>query len=163
MGVFAKEAEVSTPLPPAKVFKAFVVDLDTLMPKVAPQAINSVELLQRDGGPGTIKKITFAEDKDNLLYTYVVIESDFFNNVVEKISYETKFVAVADGGTSIKISPDLMLQIKEASEKRALVLKAIENCAGKSVEVGQHAALFSQKQLEPVKLLQSKLLFCFVT
>ncbi|TYI92441.1 hypothetical protein E1A91_D02G070800v1 [Gossypium mustelinum] len=159
MGVFAKEAEVSTPLPPAKAFKAFV----------------SVELLQGDGGPGTIKNITFAEDKDNLLYTYVVIESDFFNNVVEKISYETKFVAVADGGTSIKvtttfytigdiqISPDLMLQIKEASKKRALVLKAIENCIGKSVEVGQHAALFFQKQLEPVKLLQSKLLFCFVT
>ncbi|KAL1111577.1 hypothetical protein V6Z11_D02G069600 [Gossypium hirsutum] len=121
MGVFAKEAEVGTPLPPAKAFKAFV----------------SVELLQGDGGPGTIKNITFAEvdvlDKDNLLYTYVVIESDFFNNVVEKINYETKFVAVADGGTSIKvtttfytigdiqISPDLMLQIKEASKKRALL------------------------------------------
>ncbi|KAK8308588.1 hypothetical protein V6Z12_D02G070200 [Gossypium hirsutum] len=123
MGVFAKEAEVGTPLPPAKAFKAFV----------------SVELLQGDGGPGTIKNITFAEvdvlDKDNLLYTYVVIESDFFNNVVEKINYETKFVAVADGGTSIKvtttfytigdiqISPDLMLQIKEASKKRALGMK----------------------------------------
>ncbi|PPD94542.1 hypothetical protein GOBAR_DD08411 [Gossypium barbadense] len=89
MGVFAKEAEVSTPLSPTKAFKAFAVDLDTLMPK--------------------------------------------------KISYETKFVAAADGGTSIKvtttfytigdiqISPDLMLQVKEASEKRALVLKAIEN------------------------------------
>ncbi|KAG4157339.1 hypothetical protein ERO13_D02G057156v2 [Gossypium hirsutum] len=64
MGVFAKEAEVSTPLPPAKAFKTFVVDLDTLMPKVAPQApqaIKSVELLQGDGGPRTIKKITFAE------------------------------------------------------------------------------------------------------
>ncbi|KAG4210484.1 hypothetical protein ERO13_A02G052100v2 [Gossypium hirsutum] len=153
MGVFAKEAEVSTPLPPAKAFKGFAVDLDTLMPKVAPQSIKSVELLQGDGGPGTIKKNTFAEgygftyakhrvdvlDKDNSLYTYVVIESDFFNNVVEKISYETKFVAAADGGTSIKITttfytigdiqitPDLMLQIKEASEKLALVLKAIEN------------------------------------
>ncbi|TYJ45482.1 hypothetical protein E1A91_A02G059500v1 [Gossypium mustelinum] len=143
MGVFAKEAEVSTPLPPAKAFKAFAVDLDTLMPKVAPQAIKSVELLQGDGGPGTIKKNTFAEgygftyakhrvdvlDKDNLLYTYVVIESDFFNNVVEKISYETNikitttFYTIGD----IQITPDLMLQIKEASEKLALVLKAIEN------------------------------------
>ncbi|MBA0855342.1 hypothetical protein Goshw_012286, partial [Gossypium schwendimanii] len=44
-GVFAKEAEVSTPLSPTKAFKAFAVDLDTLMPKVAPQAIKSVELL----------------------------------------------------------------------------------------------------------------------
>ncbi|MBA0612588.1 hypothetical protein Godav_013172 [Gossypium davidsonii] len=31
------------------------------MPKVASQATKSVELLQGDGGPGTIKKITFAE------------------------------------------------------------------------------------------------------
>ncbi|MFQ6628406.1 hypothetical protein Gotur_006477 [Gossypium turneri] len=78
------------------------------MPKAAPQAIKSVELLQGDGGPGTIKKYTFAEvdvlDKDNLLYTYVVIEIDFFNNMEEKISYETKFVAAADGGTSIKVT-----------------------------------------------------------
>ncbi|KAK5840688.1 hypothetical protein PVK06_009591 [Gossypium arboreum] len=154
MGGFAKEVEVSTSLPPAKAFKAFAEDLDTLLPTVAPQAIKSVERLEGDGGPGTIKKITFAEggygfsyakhrvdvlDKDNFLYTYVVIESDFFNNMVEKISYETKFVAAADGGTRIKvtttfytsgdiqITPDLMLQIKEASEKRALILKAIEN------------------------------------
>ncbi|KAB2040202.1 hypothetical protein ES319_D02G066300v1 [Gossypium barbadense] len=161
MGGFAKEVEVSTSLPPAKAFKAFAEDLDTLLPKVAPQAIKSVERLKGDSIPGTIKKITFAEgygfsyakhrvdvfvevwsallDKDNLLYTYVVIESDFFNNMVEKISYKTKFVAAADGGTSIKvtttfytigdiqITPDLMLQIKEASEKRALILKAIEN------------------------------------
>ncbi|KAG8499578.1 hypothetical protein CXB51_006223 [Gossypium anomalum] len=90
----------------------------TLFPTVAPQAIKSVERLEGDGGPGTIKKITFTEgygfsyakhrvdvlDKDNLLYTYVVIESDFFNNMVEKISYETKFVAAADGGTSIKVT-----------------------------------------------------------
>ncbi|MBA0764916.1 hypothetical protein Gotri_014184 [Gossypium trilobum] len=49
MGGFAKEVEVSTSLPPAKAFKAFAEDLDTLLPKVAPQAIKSVERLKGDG------------------------------------------------------------------------------------------------------------------
>lgn len=78
-------------------------------------------------------------DKDNFLYAYTVTESDFFNKKVEKISYDLKFVAAADGGTTIKITakfytagdtevtPDLMAQIKEASERRALVLKAVES------------------------------------
>ncbi|TYI92419.1 hypothetical protein E1A91_D02G069400v1 [Gossypium mustelinum] len=79
-----------------------------------------------------LKNITFSEYK----FTYAKHRVD----VLDKDNYyETKFVAAADGGTSIKvtttfytigdiqISPDLMLQIKEASEKPALVLKAIEN------------------------------------
>ncbi|MBA0585391.1 major allergen Pru ar 1 [Gossypium raimondii] len=153
MGVFTKEAEVSTPLPPAKAFKAFAVDIENLMPKVAPQTVKSVEVLEGNGGPGTIRKITFAEghglshakhkvdvlDKDNLVYAYTVMESDFFNNKIEKISYDIKFVAAADGGSTVKVAatfytagdtevtPDLMAQIKEASEKRALVMKAIES------------------------------------
>ncbi|KAL1181615.1 hypothetical protein V6Z11_A02G061900 [Gossypium hirsutum] len=139
MGGFAKEVEVSTSLPPAKAFKAFAEDLDTLLPTVAPQAIKSKITFAEGYGFSYAKHRVDVLDKDNFLYTYVVIESDFFNNTVEKISYETKFVAAADGGTRIKvtttfytigdiqITPDLMLQIKEASEKRALILKAIEN------------------------------------
>ncbi|KAK6228613.1 hypothetical protein SCA6_000953 [Theobroma cacao] len=43
------------------MFKAFVLDADNLIPKVVPQAIKSSELLEGDGGPGSIKKITFGE------------------------------------------------------------------------------------------------------
>lgn len=61
MGVFTYESEFTCTIAPARLFKAFVLDADNLIPKVAPQAIQSAETLEGDGGPGTIKKITFGE------------------------------------------------------------------------------------------------------
>jgi hypothetical protein len=61
MGVFTYESENTSVIPPARLFKAFVLDADNLIPKVAPQSIKSTETLEGDGGPGTIKKITFGE------------------------------------------------------------------------------------------------------
>ncbi|GLT32554.1 hypothetical protein SLA2020_072140 [Shorea laevis] len=60
MGVFTYESEIITSIPPAKMFKAFFVDSDKFIPKVVPQAIK-IELFEGDGGPGSIKKITFGE------------------------------------------------------------------------------------------------------
>ena len=64
MGVFTYETEVTSFIPPAKMFKAFVLDVDLLggpLPNIVPlpQVIKNVEILEGDGGPGTIKKITF--------------------------------------------------------------------------------------------------------
>ena len=61
MGVFTYETETTSAIPPAKLFKAFVLDADNLIPKVAPHAIKSAEIIEGNGGPGTIKKITFGE------------------------------------------------------------------------------------------------------
>ncbi|KAK9992167.1 hypothetical protein SO802_027152 [Lithocarpus litseifolius] len=61
MGVFTYETETTSIIAPAKLFKAFVLDGDNLIPKVAPHAIKSVEIIEGNGGPGTIKKITFGE------------------------------------------------------------------------------------------------------
>ena len=63
MGVFTHENEVTSPLPPSKLFKAFVLDADNLVPKIYKHGINdlSVEILEGHGGPGTIKKFTFRE------------------------------------------------------------------------------------------------------
>uniref|UniRef100_A0A2N9EMR3 Uncharacterized protein n=1 Tax=Fagus sylvatica TaxID=28930 RepID=A0A2N9EMR3_FAGSY len=41
MGVFTYESETTTVITPARLFKAFVLDADNLIPKVAPQAIKS--------------------------------------------------------------------------------------------------------------------------
>ena len=59
MGVQVYESEYSSTVGPARLFKALILDADNLIPKIAPQAIESVEILEGDGGPGTIKKITF--------------------------------------------------------------------------------------------------------
>ena len=61
MGVITYDMELASPIPPAKLFKAFVLDADTLIPKIMTQAIKSVEILEGDGGPGTIKLTTFGE------------------------------------------------------------------------------------------------------
>ncbi|PON88213.1 Bet v I type allergen [Trema orientale] len=116
MGVFTFETEITSSIPPARLFKAFVLDGDNLIPKIAPQAIKEVEILEGDGGPGTIKKITFGEgssfnyvkhkveaiDKDNLSHSYSLIEGDALTDKLEKISYESKLVASPDGGSIIK-------------------------------------------------------------
>ncbi|XP_021290913.1 major allergen Pru av 1-like [Herrania umbratica] len=149
MGVVTYEMEVATSIPPAKMFKAFVLDADNLIPKVVPQAIKSSELLEGDGGPGSIKKITFGEgsqfkyvkhkiegiDKENFSYSYSVIEGDALMNTLEKISYETKFVAGPDGGSVCKSTSKYYtigdIEIKEeqikAGKARALgMYKAVE-------------------------------------
>ena len=68
MGVFTYEAETTTVIPPARLFKAFVLDADNLIPKIAPQAIKSAEIIEGNGGPGTIKKVNFGEGKFMINY-----------------------------------------------------------------------------------------------
>ena len=61
MGVITYDMEITSSIPPARMFKAFVLDGDNLIPKILPQAIKSVELIEGDGGVGSVKLITFGE------------------------------------------------------------------------------------------------------
>lgn len=61
MGVITYEMEVPSSISAAKMFNAFVLDADNLIPRVLPQAIKTVETLEGDGGAGTIKLTTFGE------------------------------------------------------------------------------------------------------
>lgn len=149
MGVFTYENESSSSIAPARLFKALILDADNLIPKIVPQAIKCTEILEGNGGPGTIKKITFGEgsnykyvkhqidavDGDNFSYSYTVIEGDALGDVVEKISYETKLVASADGGCVVKSSSKYYTKgeheikeehVKEGKHKASLLFKAIE-------------------------------------
>ncbi|KAH7521656.1 major strawberry allergen Fra a 1.05 [Ziziphus jujuba] len=149
MAVLSYESEFSSSIPPSRLFKAFVLDADNLFPKIAPNAVKSVEIIEGDGGAGTIKKITFGEgshfnyskqkietvDIDNFVYAYSLIEGDALTDKLEKISYETKFIA-ADGGSIIKtvskyhtksndhdITED---KIKAGKEKASHLFKVVE-------------------------------------
>lgn len=55
------DMEIPSSIPAPRMFKAFVLDGDNLIPKVLPQAIKSVEILEGDGGVGTVKLTTFGE------------------------------------------------------------------------------------------------------
>lgn len=61
MGVVSYEYKVVSSIPPARLFKSFILDSDNLIPKVVPGAFKSIETLHGDGGAGTIKVITFGE------------------------------------------------------------------------------------------------------
>ena len=149
MGVFTYETETTSSIPPSRLFKAFILDADNLIPKVVPQAISSTEILAGNGGPGTVKKITFGEgsqfkyvkhqvdalDADNFTYNYTVIEGDALGDAVEKISYETKLVASPDGGSIVKSTSKYHTKgdheikeenVKEGKEKASHLFKAIE-------------------------------------
>nr|CAN75490.1 hypothetical protein VITISV_017149 [Vitis vinifera] len=149
MGVFTYENEVTSSIPPAKMFKAAILDSDNLIPKARPQAIKSVEIIQGEGGPGTIKKIHFGEgsqfksvthrvdgiDKENFTYSYSIIEGDALMGILESISYEVKLVASPDGGSICKniskyhTKDDAVIdeeQIKAGKEKASGMFKAIE-------------------------------------
>ncbi|KAK5794554.1 hypothetical protein PVK06_035788 [Gossypium arboreum] len=60
MGVVTYEFEVTSPVAPTRLFKAFVLEGAKVYPKAAPHAIKSVEL-EGDGKPGSIVKINFVE------------------------------------------------------------------------------------------------------
>ncbi|KAK6278517.1 PREDICTED: major allergen Pru ar 1 [Theobroma cacao] len=149
MGVFTYEMKVATVIPPARMFQAFVLDSDNLIPKILPQAIKSVETLEGDGGAGTAKQVNFGEgsqfktvknridgiDKEKFTYSYTVIEGDALMNTLEKICNEIKFQASPEGGSICKSSStyytigDIEIkdeEIKSGKEKASGMFKAVE-------------------------------------
>nr|WEA77231.1 Cor a 1.03-like variant-1 [Corylus avellana] len=148
MGVFTYETETTSVIPPARLFKSFVLDSDNLIPEVAPKAIKSIEIIEGNGGPGTIKKICFDEgspisyikqkvdeiDQANFSYRYSVIDGDALSDKLEKINCEIKIVASPDGGSIMKsISKDHTIgdheleeeQIKAGKEMASGLFKAV--------------------------------------
>ncbi|KAL5065480.1 hypothetical protein RYX36_027217 [Vicia faba] len=65
MGVFTYENDTTSTVPPAKLFKAVVHDADVIVPKIV-DSIKTVEIVEGNGGPGTVKKITFVEGGQTL-------------------------------------------------------------------------------------------------
>ena len=63
MGVTSYTDEHTSPVAPSRIFKASIVDSHTLIPKLLPQVIKSMDIIEGDGGAGSIKQITFAEGK----------------------------------------------------------------------------------------------------
>ena len=60
--------EFTTSVPPAKMFKALILDSHNLIPNLVPQSIKSIELVQGDGGVGSIKQTNFSEGLSHLSF-----------------------------------------------------------------------------------------------
>ncbi|KAL3727597.1 hypothetical protein ACJRO7_032350 [Eucalyptus globulus] len=149
MGVFTFSDEFTSPIPAARLFKALIVDSQNLIPKLMPQAIKSIDVVQGDGGAGSIRQINFAEgsqlscmknrvdelNEETFTYKYVLIEGGPLMEKFESIAYEVKFEPTSDGGSKNKMTStyytkgDFELKEEEvkAGKERALgMYKAVE-------------------------------------
>jgi len=61
MGATSITQELTCPIAPAHMFKALIVGLNSLIPKLLPQFIKSVELVQGNGGAESIEQVNIAE------------------------------------------------------------------------------------------------------
>jgi hypothetical protein len=61
MGVTSFPQEFTCPIAPARMFKALILDSSNLIPKLLPQFIKSITLIQGDGGAGSIEQVNFIE------------------------------------------------------------------------------------------------------
>ncbi|KAL8481434.1 hypothetical protein ACS0TY_027804 [Phlomoides rotata] len=62
MGMIIDELEITGSIPPARLFKAFVLDSENMLPKIFP-FFKSFETIEGHGGVGTIKLITIVKGK----------------------------------------------------------------------------------------------------
>lgn len=53
--------EYKSPITVERLWKSLICDSHNLMPKILPQIISSIDLLEGDGGVGTIKKFNFTD------------------------------------------------------------------------------------------------------
>ncbi|OMO58382.1 hypothetical protein COLO4_34690 [Corchorus olitorius] len=150
MGITSYTDEYTSPIPPARLFKALILDSHNLIPKLMPLAVKSVEITEGDGGAGSIRQINFAQgskvkcirnridelDEKNFTYKYTMIEGDgLMEDKIEKISYEAKFEATAEGGSINRMKStyytkgDFVLseeEIKAGKEKALAMYKVVE-------------------------------------
>ncbi|GMY16986.1 major strawberry allergen Fra a 1.04-like [Fagus crenata] len=148
MGVTTFTQEFTTPVAPARMFKALILDSHNLIPKLMPQSIKSIEFIEGDGGVGSIKKTTFAEgshfqylkhkidalEAENCVCKYTLIEGDVLGDKLESIFYEVKFESAGGGSVCKMISHyhtkgDFELKeedIKEGKDKAMGLYKVVE-------------------------------------
>ncbi|KAL8123816.1 major strawberry allergen Fra a 1-2-like [Apium graveolens] len=149
MGFASFTDEYSSPVGPSRLFKASIIDSHNLIPKLLPQGIKSIELVQGNGGAGSIKQVNFIDGRnfnsvkyhidelseDKFTYNYTLLEGDALVDKLIKITYEVKFESASNGGTVSKVTSkyytdgDFMLKeedIKAGKEKVLMMYKVVE-------------------------------------
>ncbi|XP_030974278.1 major allergen Pru ar 1-like [Quercus lobata] len=149
MGVITYTDEYTSSIPPSRLFKAVVIDAPNLIPKIFPQVVKSIEIIQGDGGIGSIRQINFAEgsqlnsvknridelNEENHSYKYTCIEGDALADKLESIAYEVQFEPTPEGGSKNKMTSkyytkaDVVLseeEIKAGKDNALEIYKIVE-------------------------------------
>ncbi|KAK4425397.1 Major allergen Pru ar 1 [Sesamum alatum] len=147
------DIEIPSSIPAAKMYKAVVLDADALIPnsKIMPQAIKNVEVLEGDGGVGTVKLVHFGEgsqyksvkhrvdaiDIENLTHSYSIVEGDALMGSLESITYHVKIVPTEDGGcisarTGAFIRPRATLRLMKRKSRKGEGVSDVQGHRGLS-------------------------------
>ncbi|XP_021290867.1 pathogenesis-related protein STH-2-like isoform X1 [Herrania umbratica] len=149
MGVTSFTQEFTCPIAAARIFRALIIESNTLIPKLLPQFIKSVDVIQGDGGAGSIEQVNFTEathfkyvkhridelDKENLICKYTMIEGDALGDKLECVAYEVKFETISDGGCTCKMTSNYHTlgefeikeeEIKAGKDKAMGIYKVVE-------------------------------------
>ncbi|XP_058083199.1 major allergen Pru ar 1-like [Magnolia sinica] len=112
MGLTGFSFELVSPVDPARMFKASVVDGHNLVPTIQPEVVSSAGILEGDGGPGSVRQFKFTEvipfshveerievlDEDKLEYKFTMKEATHTGGRVISATYNMKIEPSADGG-----------------------------------------------------------------
>ncbi|KAF6141305.1 hypothetical protein GIB67_024389 [Kingdonia uniflora] len=157
MGVITHTNELSCSVAPSRMFTAMFLDAPNLMPKLMPDTIKSVEILEGDGGAGSVVQINFSAgpfkyikhrtdfiDKENFICKYSLIEGELLGDKFECISHEVKLEPTSHGGCIVKMKAhfhckgDVKIneeEMKAGQEKGEKMQKVIEAYLIKHPEV----------------------------
>ncbi|RWR76481.1 pathogenesis-related protein 1-like protein [Cinnamomum micranthum f. kanehirae] len=118
-GSFTEEKE--SVLPPSRLWKAGIRDVLNLLPKIMPKVIASAQLLQGDGGVGSIRQLNFTlafeaftyvkdrvdiMDDEKHVFKYTVFEGGVIGNKLKSYSSEIQFQATSSGDYLSKMTVD---------------------------------------------------------
>ncbi|XP_030454857.1 major allergen Pru ar 1-like [Syzygium oleosum] len=149
MGVVTFAQELESPIASDRLFKALMLDSHVLFPKLMPQYIKSIDLVNGDGGVGSVRQTNFAQesllkyakhridemDAVNFRCKYTLIEGDILSDGLKSVVYEIEFVDDGNGGSICRMSSDYCLDRDielrdediEAGKDRAMELyRAVE-------------------------------------
>ncbi|MED6171829.1 hypothetical protein PIB30_044382 [Stylosanthes scabra] len=149
MGVTTLTHEYCSSVSPPRFFKALITDSSNLLPKLLPQFIKDVTIIQGDGEAGTIEQVNFAQgspfkylkhridvvDNEKLVCKYTMIEGDSLGEKLESIVYEVNFEATGDGGCICKMTSNYNAigeaqvneeEVKEGRESSTGICRVVE-------------------------------------
>ncbi|KAF6167480.1 hypothetical protein GIB67_031681 [Kingdonia uniflora] len=105
MGIIKMSQKFTTPISPARMFSALILDSHNLCPKLMFSWIKSFEILQGNGEAGSIIQINFTEacghvkyvkhyidelDKKHLRCKHTLFEGDVLGDKLKSIVYEVQ-------------------------------------------------------------------------
>ncbi|KAL1548140.1 major allergen Pru ar 1-like [Salvia divinorum] len=152
MAAIIDKQEIRSSIPAGRLFKAFVLDSDNILPEVMPGVFKSFETIQGDHeGVGSIKIVTFAPetqitparhrteaiDEVNCTYKYSLIEGSILGDDFESITYDIKVedgqndvVSVMSFVTTYRPKGDnhhsILEKVKQSQERTEGFVRAIE-------------------------------------